>query len=125
MTSIIPFLTLLLTPDLGQTSAVEAAAVLDKAIQAHGGLAALQKIQDITREFDGLATSPAQGIRTETPAANPGKIATFPDAQWQHILETQDATRPGGPESRITPGGQWRVRLCRQHRAKDHDQNSA
>jgi hypothetical protein len=49
MTSIIPFLTLLLAPDLGQTSAVNAIAVLDRALQAHGGLAALQKIADIRR----------------------------------------------------------------------------
>lgn len=101
MHTLIVLMAVVWTSDLGQTSAVKAVDVLDKAIQAHGGLADLQAIKDITREFDGVASNFGQGVRPETPAANPGKIVTIHDSQWRHALESQDATRPGGPENRV------------------------
>lgn len=100
MTLLIALLSLLLPADLAQTSAVNAVAVLDKAIQAHGGLPAMQAIKDITREFDSTGTGLGQGVRPESHTANPFRQTSIRDFQRHRMLEGQEATPPRGQVTR-------------------------
>src|SRR6266404_3760775 len=90
----------LLLPDLAQTSAANAVAVLDKAIQAHGGLVALQGIKDITREFEIVSSDPAQGFRPDQPSSQRIKLTSIRDVGRQRNAELQDSY-PGEGEQHV------------------------
>lgn len=93
---------------LAQQSAFDARQVMDKAVQAHGGAAALQSIKDITREMSVIATDPAQGRRPDTPATTRAQQVSVADLQKQRFRDDIDAVREDGRSTKqvtVVSGG--------------------